>query len=124
MFDSWIWPSKMDNKSLGWRQERNDLEVAGWGVHKPYILFSRHFNLKSILELSFPVFWGRWNEMVIYPQVQESLLVVRRLTDEQLETTINDTNAHLHYEKKIGPWNITVPDEAKTDFRVNGEFFI
>jgi magnesium-dependent phosphatase 1 len=122
---SWVW-AKGDPKVAAWRQEDTDLEIAGWGVHKPYVLFSRHINLKIIGEWSFPVpGLRRWNEMVIYPQVQESLIVVQRMTDEELAAAIKDPNAHIHYEKhmKNRSWNITVPGEAKLDFLGNLEFF-
>lgn len=65
----------------------------------------------------------RWNEMVIYPQVQESLIVVNRMSDQELDQAIR-TSSHVHYERQILPWHIIVPEEAREDFRRFREHFI
>jgi magnesium-dependent phosphatase 1 len=116
------WPGK---NSL--RLEDHHKEIAEkWGVHRPYILFARHLNLGEFYpHIEFPIpHPERFNEMLIYPQVQESLIVIQRMEPEEVEAAIKNEGAHLHYEQKIGPWNITVPDEAIRDFKAHGEIFV
>jgi len=101
-------------------QANRDSKIASWGVQKPYILFSRHMNMGR----GFPVpNNARWNEMVIYGQVQEALLVTVRMSDQQLDHDIRSDN-HLRYEQKLNEWNITVPQETWNDFTQHGENWI
>ncbi|KAJ8520249.1 hypothetical protein ONZ45_g2929 [Pleurotus djamor] len=102
---------------IAWSQEDRDKIVANWGVQKPYILFSRHGNMGG----DFPVPAGqRWNEMVVYPQIQEAQLLTVRLSDAELNAEIN-RGVHLHYEQKIKEWGIKVPQEAIGDWNAHGE---
>ncbi|TFK22407.1 hypothetical protein FA15DRAFT_748747 [Coprinopsis marcescibilis] len=109
---------------IAWSQENRDLKVESWGVKKPYILFARHHNMpKEKWGLPFPIpYPQRFNEMVIYPQVQEAQILIVRLSDADLAKHIRD-GPHLHYEKKLTEWNITVPSETKKDFVANKESF-
>ncbi|KAJ8501495.1 hypothetical protein ONZ45_g12140 [Pleurotus djamor] len=110
-----------DASRIAWSQENRDNIAARWGVYKPYVLFARHPNMN---EASFPVKSnGRWNEMVIYPQIQESLIVTERMTDSQLSEAIQNPGHHLHYESKIAAWNITTPIETWRDFYFHRENF-
>ncbi|TFK22409.1 hypothetical protein FA15DRAFT_748753 [Coprinopsis marcescibilis] len=104
---------------VAWSQEDRDRKVASWGVKKPYILFSRHPNMGR----GFPVpnNW-RFNEMVVYGQVQEALMLTVRLSDQELNHHVQN-GPHLHYEQKFSEWNITVPNEARADFRRWNENF-
>ena len=105
---------------IAWRQEDRDRLIRSWGVQRPFTLFARHPNMGG----NFPVPGGkRWNEMVIYPQAQENLIVIQRMTDQQLNEAIKDPAMHLHYEKQIQPWHITVPEEAWVDFKNHSENF-
>ncbi|KAK7442512.1 hypothetical protein VKT23_016110 [Stygiomarasmius scandens] len=103
---------------IAWSQEDRDRKVASWGVQKPYILFSRHMNMGA----GFPVS-GRWNEMVIYGQIQEALLITVRMADQHLNADIKAGN-HIRYEQMLSAWNITVPTETWNDFRKHGETWI
>ncbi|THU80938.1 hypothetical protein K435DRAFT_972556 [Dendrothele bispora CBS 962.96] len=110
---------RWDEFKIAWSQEDRDRKVAQWGVKKPYILFARHPNMGG----SFPIKNNlRWNEMVVYGQIQESLIFIERLSDQQLNTEINAGN-YLHYERMFSAWNITVPQEARNDFRAHRENF-
>jgi len=94
---------------LGWSEEDRNRQVAQWGVKKPYVLFSRHPSMGG----DFPIPWGqRFNELVIYPQVQENLILTIRLSDRELSSVSN-----VYYERKVRDWNITIPDETRNDFR-------
>jgi magnesium-dependent phosphatase 1 len=97
---------------LGWSEEDRNRQVAQWGVKKPYVLFSRHPSMGS----DFPNHPRRFNELVIYPQVQENLLVIRQMSPSELGTASN-----IYYEGKVREWNITIPQETRNDFAAFGE---
>ncbi|KAK7693428.1 hypothetical protein QCA50_002996 [Cerrena zonata] len=113
-----------DEFKIGWSQEDRDRQVAAWGVKKPYVLFSRHPNMGNYWG-RFPVpNNGRWNEMVIYPQVQENLILTIRLSDSELANAIsNSATRHEHYENRFSAWNITVPSPTQGDFKAHSEHF-
>ena len=109
--------------AVAWSEEDRDRQVAQWGVHKPYVLFARHPNMGNGWGLQFPVTGGkRWNEMVIYPQIQENLILTIRMTDSELNDEIMRQN-HLHYENQLAAWGITVPQDTRNDFRAHSENF-
>ncbi|KAJ3552994.1 hypothetical protein NM688_g3857 [Phlebia brevispora] len=119
--DRWTNVNSGNAFQIAWSQEDRDAMIAAWGVQKPYILFARHPNMGG----DFPVPNGkRWNEMVIYPQVQDSLIVINRMSDQELDQATKNPSRHLHYEQQISPWHITVPEEAREDFRKHGEQFV
>ena len=63
--------------------------------------------------LQFPVTGGkRWNEMVIYPQIQENLILTIRMTDSELNDEIMRQN-HLHYENQLKNVGIEYNGEIK-----------
>ncbi|KAG7097700.1 hypothetical protein E1B28_005025 [Marasmius oreades] len=100
---------------------KRDGQVADWGVLRPYVLFCRHPNMKDRDGMQFPIPEPkRFNEMVIYGQTQENLIVIRRMSDAQLEQAINN-KVNLEYEHKIREWNIKVPGDTKADFRKHHE---
>ncbi|KAK7458729.1 hypothetical protein VKT23_009728 [Stygiomarasmius scandens] len=101
---------------IAWSQEDRDRQVAHWGVKKPYILFSRHPNMGG----KFPIKNGRFNEMVIYGQIQEASIFIERLTPQQLKHDI-DAGNYIHYERMLSAWNITVPQDTWDDFRTHRE---
>ena len=71
--------------------------------------------------LKFPVPYNqRWNELAIYPQVQEALIVVNRISDSELNQVIS-SGYHVHYEQLLHAWNITVPQETRQDFQAHNE---
>ncbi|KAF5384502.1 hypothetical protein D9757_006410 [Collybiopsis confluens] len=96
---------------LGWSEEDRNRQVAQWGVKKPYVLFSRHPNMGA----GFP-FRGRFNELVIYPQIQENLILTVRMSDSELRTAAN-----VNYPGRIREWNITIPQQTRADFLRNRE---
>ncbi|KAF5384515.1 hypothetical protein D9757_006404 [Collybiopsis confluens] len=95
---------------LGWSEEDRNRQVAQWGVKKPYVLFSRH------PEMAGSNIRGRFTELVIYPQVQENLLLMFRMSDNELNTARN-----INYAGRIREWNITIPQQTRDDFRNFGE---
>lgn len=119
----WVpeWNNMMTNVNeksqfkLAWSQEDRDRIIEEkWGVLKPYVLFSRHQNMAGNAGLRFPVS-GRFNEMVVYPQIQDTQLIVRRLSAAELNKDIS-TGKHWHYENRMKEWNITVPPETLRDW--------
>ncbi|KAJ8094245.1 hypothetical protein PM082_006784 [Marasmius tenuissimus] len=100
---------------------KRDKQVAAWGVHRPYVLFSRHPNMGKRDGLMFPIPTPqRFNELVIYGQTQQNLIVIKRMTDAQLSQAIKN-KVNLRYEHRIPEWNIKVPEETKADFRKHHE---
>ncbi|PPR01111.1 hypothetical protein CVT24_000407 [Panaeolus cyanescens] len=96
---------------------KRDKQVGSWGVSRPYVLFCRHPNMGKRDGLQFPIPEPqRFNELAIYGQTQESLIVIERMTDEELNEAIRNKE-NIQYEHKIPEWNITVPEETKADFR-------
>ncbi|KAJ8501497.1 hypothetical protein ONZ45_g11921 [Pleurotus djamor] len=120
--------TNVNNKpnTVAWSQENRDRLIASWGVQKPYVLFSRHVNMNAFkqpnMKVRFPVPGrARWNEMVVYGQVQEAQLLTIRMEDDALSLDIGDPEKHVHYEKKIKEWGIQVPQAAWADFRKHKE---
>ncbi|KAJ8463365.1 hypothetical protein ONZ45_g17608 [Pleurotus djamor] len=110
---------------LAWSQEDRDREVLAWGVSKPYVLFARHPNMDKFKQPRgtprFPVpNLKRWNEMVVYPQIQEAQLLAIRMTDSEVNADIRN-GIHLHYEKKFQEWNITAPPATHQEVTKFGE---
>ncbi|KAJ3555669.1 hypothetical protein NM688_g2449 [Phlebia brevispora] len=107
---------------IAWSQEDRDAKIATqWGVQKPYILFAKHINMGAGFPVADPL---RWNEMVIYPQVQESLIVINRMSNQELDQAIRDSeSSHVHYEKQVSPWRITVPQETLNESKLKNEHF-
>ncbi|PPR01113.1 hypothetical protein CVT24_000409 [Panaeolus cyanescens] len=100
---------------------KRDKQVSRWGVSRPYVLFCRHPNMGRRDGLQFPIpDPQRFNELVIYGQTQESLIVIQRMTDAELVKAIRN-NENVQYEHKIPEWNITVPEDTKADFRQHHE---
>ncbi|TCD65674.1 hypothetical protein EIP91_002301 [Steccherinum ochraceum] len=116
----WVPDSRNDIKQngssdfmLGWSEEDRNRQVAQWGVKKPYVLFSRHPNMGGGFPIPFP---QRFNELVVYPQVQENLIVAVRMSNNDLGSASN-----VYYEGKVREWNITIPQETRNDFARFGE---
>lgn len=108
-----IMQNKLSDFKLGWSEEDRNRQVAQWGVEKPYVLFSRHRNMGAGFPIPSP---QRFNELVIYPQVQENLILTIRLSDSELNSASN-----VYYEGKVRDWNITIAHETRTDFSKFGE---
>ncbi|KAI5984728.1 acid phosphatase-domain-containing protein, partial [Pisolithus albus] len=107
-----------DATTTAWKQEDRDCLVASWGVKTPYILFSRHHWMEGM-----PIPEGtRWNEMAVYPQIQDALFLTQRLTTEQLDESIKKD--FCPFDQQIKAWNITVPEDTRRDFVGHAELFI
>ncbi|KIK95086.1 hypothetical protein PAXRUDRAFT_407748 [Paxillus rubicundulus Ve08.2h10] len=107
-----------DKAKTAWSQEDRDRRVAHWGVKTPYILFSRHHWMEDM-----PIPKNtRWNEMVVYPQIQDAMFLTYPMTHHQNEEKIK--KAYVPFDQQIKTWNITVPDETWQDFKKHGEHFI
>ncbi|KIY73888.1 hypothetical protein CYLTODRAFT_406291 [Cylindrobasidium torrendii FP15055 ss-10] len=119
-FQIWVpgWATDIMQKrgslfATAWSEEDRDRQVAQWGVKKPYVLFARHPNMGGNFPIPNP---QRFNELVIYPQIQENLIVVRRMSDNELGSAGN-----VFYPGKIRDWNITIPQRTRDDFAAHRE---
>jgi len=111
-----------DTNKIAWVQEDRDRMFAEWGVHKPYVLFARHPNMGNGWGMTFPVpNNSRFNEMVVYPQIQEALIVINRMSDAALDQAIANRQ-HVRYELKLNAWNVTVNQRTAEDFAKHGEY--
>jgi magnesium-dependent phosphatase 1 len=106
--------------SIGDSQENRDDWVKGYGVTKPYILFSKHYKMPGM-----PIPDNtRFNEMVIYPQLQDSLFFAHRMQRDEVEKDMQAWDRGwlgLQYDRSISSWGITVPYETRTDVASHGE---
>ncbi|EIW81807.1 hypothetical protein CONPUDRAFT_72193 [Coniophora puteana RWD-64-598 SS2] len=94
-----------NQRAIARTQESRDQTVASqWGVQTPYILFSRHFQMGG---MHLPDGEKRFNEMVVYTQVQDALLLTIPLSEEQLQQRLN--GRYSRYENRIKEWNIVLP---------------
>ncbi|KAI0289735.1 acid phosphatase-domain-containing protein [Russula brevipes] len=96
----------------GRNQENRDRVIAErYGVDTPYVLFCRHHwepDLRKAHGL-------RYNEMVVYTQIQRALFGVTRLSDKKVNRIANDAPYPFHCQ--INNWSITVPDETRREVR-------
>ncbi|KAH8107091.1 acid phosphatase-domain-containing protein [Cristinia sonorae] len=109
-----------DNKhwnawQIAWRQEDRDDWIEKMGVKRPYVLFSRHHWMEDM-----PIPQGqRFNEMVVYRQVQDALLLTIPLKPEQVVAKIK--GGYKAYHELVKDWNIVVPPETREDSKSKGE---
>ncbi|KAF5384553.1 hypothetical protein D9757_006407 [Collybiopsis confluens] len=114
---------KKDEATVASTEVKRDEQVAAWGVQRPYVLFSRHPNMKKRDGLQFPIpDPQRFNELVIYGQTQENLIFINRMSDTQLNQAIQ-SKVNLRYERKIREWGIKVPAETRADFEQHRETY-
>ncbi|KAJ6470961.1 acid phosphatase-domain-containing protein [Mycena sanguinolenta] len=104
----WIpesFPMQTDNyhwseENIAWRQEDLDRTMArDYGIQKPYILFSKHHRMDE-MDRSI---WGPFNEMVVYPQLQDALFFcpwARQVHEFNPDPTFS-------FEEVIDKWRIT-----------------
>ncbi|CAL1705822.1 unnamed protein product [Somion occarium] len=94
-------------------------------VEKPYILFSRHHYMHEMGKSKYNIVINskkRFNEMVIYPQVQDALMFGTTLSLPQArKMTRTGKLKKLQHEKKVSAWGIKVPSETKEDSTNHGE---
>ncbi|EIW81815.1 hypothetical protein CONPUDRAFT_143487 [Coniophora puteana RWD-64-598 SS2] len=99
---------------IGWDQENRDAQAARWGSPTPYILFSRHWRMS---EMPPSIGSGRWNEMVIYTQIQDALMLTIPLSEQQVIEKIQLGGKFVPFEQQLSAWNIKVPNETWAEFR-------
>jgi len=111
---------QMDNQNwsaeqTGRNQENRDRTIANrWGVHTPYVLFSRHKWMPGIPN---PPHLHRWrfSEMVVYTQIQRALFEVVPVPDARLNQIANPAPHQFRFHFK--EWSIRVPNETREEFR-------
>jgi magnesium-dependent phosphatase 1 len=100
-------------------EQKRDNMVAELGVKRPYVLFSRHAGKAEHLKgKPFPEFPSRFNEMVVYPQIQDALMLVVPI--EKCTNTTAEIN-NLRYQSVLEKWQIYVPRETIVEFRERHE---
>ncbi len=123
--------------------ERDRQIASAFGVSKPYILFSKHHYMSNLRHHRGGGGGGggvittagagagvggitpgtRFNEMVVYPQVQDALFYGTPIPLARVAQA-GATFADLRYHNQIRAWNIKANTETYGDFRAHGEPFM
>ncbi|KAK7049088.1 acid phosphatase-domain-containing protein [Favolaschia claudopus] len=133
-FDTWpqLWiPEnnllKTDNEhgtqdEIARSQEARDQYFAGrFNIQKPYILFSRHHHMP---EMGPGVRPGRFNEMVVYPQLQDSLFYAEcavPAAEFQAQYMPHLRGRVVPFEGMVNQWRIRVVPETIQECKNYGE---
>ncbi|KAF2501613.1 hypothetical protein BU16DRAFT_556093 [Lophium mytilinum] len=101
--------------------KRDKLIARTFKVDKPYVLFSRHHWMREMRATNLP-HGKRFNEMVLYPQVQDALFYGEpiKVSDARPRFFGPDYKV-LNYHTKMRPWNILCNEETEDDFLSHGE---
>jgi hypothetical protein len=65
----------------------------------------------------------RINEMVVYIDVQDTLIPTILLTEQQVEQKLAHGKRYIRWEDEIKNWRITVPEETWKDSKDHNEHF-
>ncbi|KAK3366238.1 acid phosphatase-domain-containing protein [Lasiosphaeria ovina] len=79
------------------QQARDEYITEKYGVQKPYVLFSRHHYMSILDDTRIPHDW-RFNEMVVYPQIQDALFFCVPIRSHAGDFLRGPTRAHPHFE--------------------------
>ncbi|THV03744.1 hypothetical protein K435DRAFT_791497 [Dendrothele bispora CBS 962.96] len=130
----WFWPNSAymtDNMHSSDQQiTSKQLELdahlqKAFHVTKPYILFSRHNYMSSMGQPEYQLSINpkkRFNEMVIYPQIQDALMYGHVLTLTQARKLCTTGKLpKVQYEHHVKDWKIVVPSVTKQNCEKHGE---
>lgn len=94
-------------------------------VKKPYILLSKHRYMKEMSKPSYKISMNtqtRFNEMVVYPQVQDALMFGMDLTLQHARKLVKTGKLKkLNWEKKVKSWKILIPAVTAKNSKIKGE---
>ncbi|KAK7049090.1 acid phosphatase-domain-containing protein [Favolaschia claudopus] len=100
---------------VAWAQENRDEFIArNYGKLKPYILLSRHHNMIR-------AGGGRFNEMVVYPQLQDTLFYAGQVWRAEHFRAARDLPRLVSFTDFVNNGSIDIPRETYVDFGKNGE---
>ncbi|KAK0727045.1 acid phosphatase-domain-containing protein [Lasiosphaeria miniovina] len=103
-------------------QEKLDKKVMEkFNVSKPYLSFSKHGKMAGMDWIKEGT---RFNEMIVYPQIQDAMFFGEAHKLSDVEGLINSGDAnwpHLKWHRNIKPWGIKLCAETKADFDKYGE---
>ncbi|KAF9524654.1 acid phosphatase-domain-containing protein [Crepidotus variabilis] len=103
-------------EQTGKNQEDRDHTIAtNWHVYAPYVLFSQHHWMKGMPGQP----KQRWPEMVVYTQIQRSLIEIVQLSTDALKKVANHQPHPFHRQFKT--WHITAPPPTRQEFLKYGE---
>ncbi|KAK7000368.1 acid phosphatase-domain-containing protein [Favolaschia claudopus] len=98
---------------------RDEFFKKKFKISKPYALFSRHHYMAEMGKPKYQVKINpkkRFNELVLYPQIQDHLLFGKAIPLEHARGMAKSGKLrHLHYERHVKNWKITVPHETRLD---------
>lgn len=106
---------------------RDQYILKTFKVGKPYILFSRHHYMQEMDEAAYGVTINseqRFNEMVVYPQIQDALMFGVELSLPQAKKVAGTGKLKtLHWEKEVNNWKIVVPQSTVDDCTKHNETY-
>ncbi|KAK7440993.1 hypothetical protein VKT23_016773 [Stygiomarasmius scandens] len=130
----WYWPEHgyltnnmhATDDQIGKSQLDRDAHIQkAFHVKKPYILFSRHNYMSDMGKPEYGLSINpkkRFNEMVIYPQIQDALMYGTPFSLLNAKKQWKSGKLRkIQYEHKIKAWKILVPDGTKGDCEKHGE---
>ncbi|EIW81817.1 hypothetical protein CONPUDRAFT_72203 [Coniophora puteana RWD-64-598 SS2] len=103
---------------IAWDQENRDVQAAKWYAPPPYILFSRHGRMGDMPN-NIPR--GRFNEMVVYTQLQDALILTIPLTNQQIANKMYSSPKSAPFEHQFKNWRIRMSLEMFAEFKGQGE---
>ena len=98
---------------------RDDHIARSFRVEKPYVLFARHHWMQQMNGV--PRLCGyRFNEMVIYPQIQDALFYGDPMRLSNIQALVNRGGYPVFkFNDNFLTWNIQRDQETIQDFRLN-----
>ncbi|KIJ46698.1 hypothetical protein M422DRAFT_249863 [Sphaerobolus stellatus SS14] len=120
------WDPKTTEAHIAASQTNRDAHMKkSSNVEKPYILFSRHGYMSDMGKPQYQLNINpkkRFNEMVLYPQIQDHLLYgVDHSLAQARKTVRTGKLKKLQFEHNISQWKIKVPQSTKADCEKHGE---
>jgi magnesium-dependent phosphatase 1 len=92
-----------------------------FNVTKPYLVFAKH---GSFSRMTFLKEGTRFNELVLYPQVQDAMFFGEAYPIATAEKNVAANHAdwkHLHWEKQVTNWGIKMIEATKDEFKEKKE---
>ncbi|KAK7000382.1 acid phosphatase-domain-containing protein [Favolaschia claudopus] len=107
--------------AVAWAQEDRDQRIERlYGKLKPYILLSKHHTMTAF-GMGGITSGNRFNEMVIYPQLQDALFYAGRAWRVEQFANASDRPERVSFASFVGNGSIDIPLETYSDLRQHGE---
>ena len=113
-----LFVAELSDLALGWWL---GFSSSGFYARKPYILLARHHWMREMEETNLPRS-ERFNEMVVYPQVQDALFFGQPMRLSDIRGHIDQRRfSEFDYNQALNRWNIKRNQETVQDFQRHNE---